>query len=159
MGVKVNGKLVSLSHKLNSGDQVEVITSKKQRPSKDWLRFVVTSRAKSKIKSALKQDKKKIAIGIVTARDDQRMIYTWLKDHLKHPIDSDLIFAVNDRIHGFRGDIADRKKEAFREIIEMGFNDLQFYDDDTANLRLVKSLEKEYPNVKISTIRAKKYHR
>lgn len=62
MGVKVNGKLVSLSHKLNSGDQVEVITSKKQRPRKDWLRFVVTSRAKSKIKSALKEDKKKIAI-------------------------------------------------------------------------------------------------
>ena len=54
--------LYHLSHQLNSGDQVEVITSKKQRPSKDWLRFVVTSRAKSKIKSALKQDKKKIAI-------------------------------------------------------------------------------------------------
>ena len=62
MGIKVNGKLVSLSKKLNSGDQVEVITSKKQRPRKDWLRFVVTSRAKSKIKSALKEDKKKIAI-------------------------------------------------------------------------------------------------
>ena len=62
MGIKVNGKLVSLSHILNSGDQVEVITSKKQRPRKDWLRFVVTSRAKSKIKSALKEDKKKIAI-------------------------------------------------------------------------------------------------
>tara|TARA_B100000902_G_scaffold370586_1_gene395824 strand:+ start:1311 stop:3509 length:2199 start_codon:yes stop_codon:yes gene_type:complete len=62
MGIKVNGKLVSLSHQLNSGDQVEIITSKKQRPSKDWLRFVVTSRAKAKIKSALKQDKKKIAI-------------------------------------------------------------------------------------------------
>ena len=62
MGVKVNGKLVSLSHKLNSGDQVEVITSSKQRASNDWLRFVKTSRAKSKIKSALKEDKKKIAI-------------------------------------------------------------------------------------------------
>ena len=58
MGVKVNGKLVSLSHKLNSGDQVEVITSSKQRASNDWLRFVKTSRAKSKIKSALKEDKK-----------------------------------------------------------------------------------------------------
>ena len=62
MGVKVNGKLVSLSYKLQSGDQVEVITSKKQRPRKDWLRFVVTSRAKSKIKSALKEDKKVIAV-------------------------------------------------------------------------------------------------
>ena len=62
MGVKVNGRLVSLSHQLLSGDQVEVITSKKQRPREDWLRFVVTSRAKSKIKSALKEDKKAIAI-------------------------------------------------------------------------------------------------
>ncbi len=61
MGVKVNGKLVSLSHKLNSGDQAEVITSTKQRPRKDWLRFVITSRAKSKIKSALKEEHKKIA--------------------------------------------------------------------------------------------------
>ena len=62
MGVKVNGKLVSLSHELQSGDQVEVITSQKQRPREDWLRFVVTSRAKSKIKSALKEDKKIIAV-------------------------------------------------------------------------------------------------
>ena len=61
MGIKVNGKLVSLSHQLNSGDQVEVITSNKQRARKDWLRFVITSRAKSKIKSALKEDQKKIA--------------------------------------------------------------------------------------------------
>ena len=61
MGVKVNGKLVSLSHKLNSGDQAEVITSTKQRPRKDWLRFVITSRAKSKIKSALKEEQKKVA--------------------------------------------------------------------------------------------------
>ena len=62
MGVKVNGKLVPLSHELQSGDQVEVITSQKQRPREDWLRFVVTSRAKSKIKSALNEDKKVIAI-------------------------------------------------------------------------------------------------
>ncbi|MEC7646636.1 MAG: bifunctional (p)ppGpp synthetase/guanosine-3',5'-bis(diphosphate) 3'-pyrophosphohydrolase [Bacteroidota bacterium] len=62
MGIKVNGRLVSLSQTLQSGDQVEVITSKKQRPREDWLRFVVTSRAKSKIKSALKEDKKIIAV-------------------------------------------------------------------------------------------------
>ena len=98
----------------------------------------------------------KIAIGIVTARDNHKMIYTWLKDHLKTPVDGDLIFAVNDdKHHNFKGDIAERKKQAFREIIKMGFDDLQFYDDDTANLRLVKSLEKEYP-IKISTIKAKK---
>tara|TARA_B100000902_G_scaffold221471_1_gene210396 strand:- start:17357 stop:19564 length:2208 start_codon:yes stop_codon:yes gene_type:complete len=60
LGVKVNGKLVPLSYILKSGDQVEVITSKKQTPKKDWLTFVVTARAKSKIKASLKEDKKKI---------------------------------------------------------------------------------------------------
>ena len=98
--------------------------------------------------------RKKIAIGIVTARDDQRMIYTWLKKHLKYPIDSDLIFAVNDPIHGFKGDVAERKKEAFRTIIGLGFHDLQFYDDDDNNLRLVKTLEDEFSDIKISTIKA-----
>ena len=60
LGVKVNGKLVPLSHILKSGDQVEVITSKKQTPKKDWLNFVVTARAKSKIKTSLKEEKKEI---------------------------------------------------------------------------------------------------
>ena len=61
LGAKVNGKLVPLSHILNSGDQVEIITSTKQKPKKDWLRFVVTARAKTKIKSSLKEAKKEIA--------------------------------------------------------------------------------------------------
>jgi GTP pyrophosphokinase len=60
LGTKVNGKLVPLSHTLKSGDQVEIITSKKQKPKEDWLSFVKTSRAKSKIKNALKEDKKLI---------------------------------------------------------------------------------------------------
>ena len=61
LGAKVNGKLVPLSHILSSGDQVEIITSKKQKPKKDWLKFVVTARAKAKIKSSLKEEKKEIA--------------------------------------------------------------------------------------------------
>ena len=61
LGAKVNGKLVPLSHVLSSGDQVEIITSEKQKPKKDWLRFVVTARAKAKIKSSLKEEKKEIA--------------------------------------------------------------------------------------------------
>ena len=61
LGVKVNGKLVALSHELSSGDQVEIITSRKQHPRKDWLRFVVTSHARTRIKSALKREEKVIA--------------------------------------------------------------------------------------------------
>lgn len=61
IGAKVNHKLVPLSHKLRSGDQIEIITSNKQKPSDDWLNFVVTAKAKSKIKDALKEEKRKIA--------------------------------------------------------------------------------------------------
>ncbi len=61
IGAKVNHKLVSISHKLRSGDQVEIITSGKQRPTEDWLNFVVTAKAKSRIKDALKEEKRKIA--------------------------------------------------------------------------------------------------
>lgn len=61
IGAKVNHKLVPISHKLRSGDQVEIITSNKQKPSEDWLSFVVTAKARAKIKDALKEEKKSIA--------------------------------------------------------------------------------------------------
>lgn len=61
-GARVNGKLVPLSHVLKSGDQVEIITSKNIKPSVNWLDFVVTSKAKSKIKSSLNSEKKRISI-------------------------------------------------------------------------------------------------
>ncbi|MFZ9877458.1 MAG: RelA/SpoT family protein, partial [Chitinophagaceae bacterium] len=61
IGAKVNHKLVPISHKLQSGDQVEIITSNKQKASDDWLNFVVTSKAKGRIRDALKDEKRKIA--------------------------------------------------------------------------------------------------
>ncbi|MAO07093.1 MAG: RelA/SpoT family protein [Alteromonas sp.] len=60
-GAKVNGKLVPLSHELKSGDQVEIITSDKTKPSSNWLNYVTTGRAISKIKSSLKDEQKQIA--------------------------------------------------------------------------------------------------
>ncbi len=61
IGAKVNHKLVPISHKLRSGDQVEIITSNKQKPSEDWLNQVVTAKAKNRIKDALKEEKRGIA--------------------------------------------------------------------------------------------------
>ncbi|MDA9028174.1 MAG: RelA/SpoT family protein [Flavobacteriaceae bacterium] len=61
-GAKVNGKLVPLNHILQSGDQVDIITSESAKPTANWLDYVITTRAKSKIKSSLKEDKKAIAI-------------------------------------------------------------------------------------------------
>jgi len=61
IGAKVNHKLVPISHKLRSGDQIEIITSSKQKPTDDWLNYVVTAKARQRIKDALKEEKKKIA--------------------------------------------------------------------------------------------------
>ena len=60
-GAKVNGKLVPLNHVLQSGDQVDIITSENAKPTSNWLDYVTTTRAKSKIKSSLKEEKKTIA--------------------------------------------------------------------------------------------------
>lgn len=61
IGAKVNNKLIPLSEQLKSGDQVEIITSKKQKPKEDWLNYVITSKAKSAIKNCLNEEKKNIA--------------------------------------------------------------------------------------------------
>jgi len=60
VGAKVNGIMVPLDHALKTGDIVEIITSKNQKPRRDWLRFVVTERARSKIKSFLKKEEKEM---------------------------------------------------------------------------------------------------
>lgn len=100
--------------------------------------------------------KMKRAVGIVTARDSQEMIYTWLKDHVGFHIAKDLIYAINDPVHGLTGSIAQKKQQAFREYIEMGYRKIQFFDDDNANLKLVKDLQAEYPDVEISVYKADK---
>ncbi|MEO6836811.1 MAG: RelA/SpoT family protein [Ginsengibacter sp.] len=61
IGAKVNHKLVPIGHKLRSGDQVEIITSTKQKPKSEWLKMVITSKARGKIKDSLKEEKRKIA--------------------------------------------------------------------------------------------------
>lgn len=59
--VRVNNRIVPFTHQLHNGDQVEVITDKNQKPSEDWLQFVVTSKAKNRIRSALKEVKREQA--------------------------------------------------------------------------------------------------
>jgi GTP diphosphokinase / guanosine-3',5'-bis(diphosphate) 3'-diphosphatase len=58
IGAKINNKLVPINHVLKNGDQVEILTSSKQKPHEDWLRFVVSSKAKGNIKESLKEAKK-----------------------------------------------------------------------------------------------------
>jgi GTP diphosphokinase / guanosine-3',5'-bis(diphosphate) 3'-diphosphatase len=58
IGAKVNQRLVPISHKLGNGDQIEILTSAKQKPSEDWLNIVVTSKAKARIKDYIKEANK-----------------------------------------------------------------------------------------------------
>jgi GTP pyrophosphokinase len=61
VGAKVNGRIVSLRHRLKSGDAIEVITSPNQTPSKDWLKIVKSSRAKAKIRAFIKMRERELA--------------------------------------------------------------------------------------------------
>ena len=103
IGAKVNHKLVPISHKLRSGDQIEIITSNKQKPTEDWLNSVVTAKAKNSIKDALREERKIIAeegkytlqrklesIGAIynTYNIDQVMFYYKLSSQL------DLLFKI-----------------------------------------------------------------
>jgi hypothetical protein len=84
------------------------------------------------------------------------MIYKWMKEHVGFHITRDLIFAINDPIHNFTGSVAEKKQQAFKEIIEKGYKKIQFFDDDNQNLFLVKDLQPEYPDVEITVYKADK---
>ncbi len=81
-GARVNGKIVPLSYTLNSGDQIEIITSENSKPNPNWLDFVVTSRARTRIRSIL--------------RDDKRLIATEGKEILRRKL-KQMKFKFNDR--------------------------------------------------------------
>jgi len=83
-GAKINGKLKPISHVLISGDQVEIITAKNQKPNIGWLDFVVTARARTRIKNALKEDQKIIA-------EDGKEILSRKLRHLKINFDDKII--------------------------------------------------------------------
>jgi GTP pyrophosphokinase len=75
IGGKVNHKLVPLSQELNSGDQIEILTSKKQKPKEDWLNFVVTASARAKIRHALREEERAVA---AEGKDTLRR---WMRRH------------------------------------------------------------------------------
>ncbi|MBK0368769.1 RelA/SpoT family protein [Flavobacterium agrisoli] len=92
LGTRVNGKLVPLNHELRSGDQVEVITSQYQKPTANWLEYVTTSRARTKIKNVLNENTKRIA------EDGKELLKRKLK-HLKITVNEQVI---NELVNFFK---------------------------------------------------------
>lgn len=76
IGAKVNGKIVPLRYQLKNGDTVEIITSPTHGPSRDWLKFVATQRAKSRIKQWIKTEERKQSIELGT-----KLIETEMRKH------------------------------------------------------------------------------
>jgi len=106
IGAKVNHQLVPLSHKLNSGDQVEILTSRSQSPQQEWLGFVTTAKAKTKIELALRRRKKDKAkegeqtleaifqkIGI----ENSPQIMDKMLAHFGYPKREDFYFAIAEK--------------------------------------------------------------
>ncbi|MGB5417743.1 RelA/SpoT family protein [Algibacter sp.] len=91
-GAKVNGKLEPLSHELKSGDQVDIITSENVKPNPNWLDYATTARARSKIKSALKEDKR------IIAEDGKEILRRKLKQ-LKIALDES---SINEMVSYFK---------------------------------------------------------
>lgn len=105
IGAKVNNKLVPLSHTLKSGDQIEILSSSKQQPKEDWLTYVITAKARSRIKSALKEDKRRIAeegreilerkLKGSKIHLDQQVMANLMK-HYKMPSALDLLYGIGE---------------------------------------------------------------
>ncbi len=91
-GAKVNGKLVPLSYTLSSGDQIEVITSSTNKPNSRWLDFVITARARTKIRAALKEEEKEIA-------EEGKAILKRKLRHLKIPFNEN---TTNELVNFFK---------------------------------------------------------
>ncbi|TGX82637.1 bifunctional (p)ppGpp synthetase/guanosine-3',5'-bis(diphosphate) 3'-pyrophosphohydrolase [Palleniella muris] len=87
IGAKVNHKLVPLSHKLQSGDQVEVLTSKAQHVQPEWINFVFTAKAKGKIQAQLRRDEK------VIRSEGEEMLRQWFKEH-----DTEMTVSLVDKL-------------------------------------------------------------
>jgi len=94
------------------------------------------------------------AVGIITARDSKQLIIDFLQHHNVN-INPDFIFAVNSEGEGYTGSNAERKQQAFEKLIDMGFRNFKFFDDDAENLRLAKELEKKY-DIKMLTRQVRK---
>lgn len=87
VGARVNGKMVPLKHQLQNGDTVEIVSSKTQQPSKDWLKFVVTNKAKAKIRAFVKEEQRRRAIllGKELVEKEFRKFGMAAAKHLKGP--------------------------------------------------------------------------
>lgn len=89
-------------------------------------------------------------VGIITARDDRNLIYQFLL-HNGVVVNPQYIFAINDPNLEFKGTVAEKKRQAFEELLKMGFRDFIFYDDDKENIKIANELGDQVEGIRIKT--------
>ena len=150
IGAKVNHKLVPLSYVLQSGDQVEILTAKMQKPQPEWLDFVITSRAKTKLELALRKEL------TMVAHHGQRMIEEELAKVNLTPTPEVIqtlldYYSVNDKRELYRQigkkliDVTDISKKVFKvkpKNLLKKFVTLQFGSSDNKTVPLIKKNKK-----------------
>lgn len=160
ISAKVNQKLVPINHILKTGDTVEIITSKKQTPNEDWLRFVITSKAKTKIRAALNREIKKTADEgkILLERKLRRLkvdfnqsLVEELTNYFKLPNSQELFYRVakknisNDNLRKF---VNDKNSPWYRQIPQIPKKIIQTFP----SLRQEKHIPKTEPKPDILII-------
>jgi GTP pyrophosphokinase len=119
IGAKLNSKLVPINHQLNNGDQVEILSSSKQKPNEDWFNFVVTAKAKSKIREYFKQIRLKASqLGKeILERKFKHAKITFNSDNLQIIAKHYKLKAVSDLYYQLAKEEIDRTKMDIAEII------------------------------------------
>ena len=141
LGAKVNQKLVPLNFELKNGDQVEILTSKKQKPNESWLQYAVSSKAKSKIKDALKEERKSY---IGEGKEIVKRKLKQLKLHYSQSILEEIahyfnVKTVSDLFYMIgSGKIDHSLIKSFRKVSDQG----------STNLKDVNSVEKELKKIR-----------
>ena len=119
IGAKVNHKLVPLSHRLNSGDQVEILTSNSQHVRPSWISFVSTAKAKAKVQAILRRESREKQKG------GEDLLHEWLKKHGFEPS-----LALADQLASFHDGL--RREEFF---LALGDHAITLGDDDLDELK------------------------
>ncbi len=150
LGAKVNQKLVPINYILHNGDQLEILTSSKQKPSEDWLKFVTTSKARSKIKECLKEDYR-LAVSegrdIVTQRlkklkldPSSQEIINQMRAYFNIKSPQEFLYRVGKGVIS-RTDIRRFKNEKMRRATDnkREFNDAKAFETEIKKVRGVDS--------------------
>ena len=177
LGAKVNHKLVPLSQKLNSGDQVEILTSISQKPNPEWLNYVTTAKARTRIEAALRREKRligKLGKAKLEKLFNDKPIERHMLDRVLHYYDidkkEDLYFLIGNNelelpqeyTKFFKENQKEQSDNLLLRYMKQAYNAMRKQSDDSAKDKSISNSIKDSKNKKLerssSTINKKEVY-